>query len=54
MKAYGIFSALVVGLFGLASWRGWQIGGAPRGFVPQSVREAPGGYRSFHYWRGGK
>jgi hypothetical protein len=54
MKAYGIFAALVVGLFGLSAWRGWQLVGSTRGFVPQSVREAPGGYRSFHYWRGGK
>lgn len=54
MKAYAMFAAMVVSLFGFSSWRGWQIGGATRGFVPASVRAAPGGYRSFHYWRGGK
>ena len=44
----------VVGLFGLAQARGWEIGGGQRGLIPQNVRQAPGGYRSFTFWRGGK
>ena len=33
---------------------GWDFGAAKRGFIPADVRKAPGGYRSFYYWRGGK
>ncbi len=37
-----------------SAWRGWEIGAGKRGLIPASVRQAPGGYRSFTYWRGGK
>jgi hypothetical protein len=44
----------VVGLYGLATRRGLEPFAAKRGLVPASVRQAPGGYRSYSYWRGGK
>ena len=54
MKAYTAYALLVLGLYGWASWRGWEIGSAKRGLIPASVRQSPGGYRSYGYWRGGK
>ena len=45
----------VVVLYGAASTRGWGGTNAKDGIdIPASVRQSPGGYRSFHYWRGGK
>jgi hypothetical protein len=54
IRAYTFFAMTVLGLYGLASWRGWEIGSSRRGFVPASVRQQPGGYRSYAFWRGGK
>jgi hypothetical protein len=53
-RAYAVFAMTVLGLYGLATWRGWEMGAEKRGFIPAGVRQAPGGYRSFNYWRGGK
>ena len=49
-----LFALAVLGLYGCATWRGWQLGFARKGKIPQSVRQSSGGYRSFAYWRGGK
>ena len=51
---YAIFALALMGLYGAASLRGWELGGGKRGLIPASVRQSPGGYRSFTYWRGGK
>jgi hypothetical protein len=51
---YAAYSLMVVTLFGASSWRGWELFSSKRGFIPASVRQAPGGYRSYGYWRGGK
>ena len=53
-SVYGIFAALVLGLYGVATWRGWELGSSSRSTLPSGFRQSPGGYRSFHYWRGGK
>lgn len=52
--AYAIFALALLGLYGVASWRGFELGAGKRGLIPASVRQSPGGYRSFTYWRGGK
>ena len=54
IRAYTVFAMMVLGLYGFASWRGWEIGSSKRGFIPASVRQSPGGYRSYVFWRGGK
>lgn len=54
MKGYGVFMMAVLGLYGMAALRGWEIGAGKRGLIPASARQAPGGYRSYSYWRGGK
>jgi hypothetical protein len=53
-RAYTVFALSVLGLWGASSWLGWELFAAQRGKIPASVRQAPGGYRSFAYWRGGK
>lgn len=53
-NAFRVFVAAVLGLWSLAAWSGWEVGSAKRGFIPASVRQSPGGYRSYGYWRGGK
>ncbi len=53
-RIYAAYSLAVLALYGLASWRGWEIGSERRGLIPASVRQSPGGYRSYNYWRGGK
>jgi hypothetical protein len=52
--AYAIFALALLGLYGVASLRGFELGAGKRGVIPASVRQSPGGYRSFTYWRGGK
>ena len=48
------YVAAVLGLYGVATWRGCEVAGSDRSTLPQGFRQSPGGYRSFHYWRGGK
>jgi hypothetical protein len=52
--AYALFALGILTLYGASSLRGWELGGGRRGVIPASVRQSPGGYRSFTYWRGGK
>ena len=53
-SGYAIFALALLGLYGVSARRGLEIGGGKRGLIPASVRQSPGGYRSFTYWRGGK
>jgi hypothetical protein len=53
-KAYAGYALAILSLYGLAGWRGLELFADKRGFIPPSVRQAPGGYRSYSYWRGGK
>jgi hypothetical protein len=51
---YTLFAVIVLGGYTLSTWRGWDFGSPRRGLVPASVRQSPGGYRSYYYWTGGK
>ena len=53
-KAYAAYALAILSLYGLAGWRGWELFADKRGLIPPSVRQSPGGYRSYSYWRGGK
>lgn len=57
-RFYLALGLTILGFYGVASFLGWEFGSAKRDFVPASVRQSPGGYRSFHFWhsgyRGGK
>ena len=53
-RLFAIYALFVVGSYAVGSWKGWELGSKRRGFIPQSVRQSPGGYRSYNFWRGGK
>jgi hypothetical protein len=53
-RLYSAFGIAILVLYGLASWWGWGLAAGARGHVPLNVRQSPGGYRSYSYWRGGK
>ena len=50
---YGLFCVLVLILDLLIETRGWGMAPGERGQVPMSVRQSPGGYRSYHFWHRG-
>jgi hypothetical protein len=50
---YGGFGAIVLVLYLAASAFGWTLGDEQRDTVPASVRQAPGGYRTYHFWHSG-
>lgn len=52
--AFLVYMFGVLGLYGLTAYRGFEPFAAKRGFIPASIRQAPGGYRSYSFWRGGK
>ena len=53
-RLFVAYAMLVVGTHAVSTWTGWEMFAAKRGFIPQDVRKAPGGYRSYNFWRGGK
>lgn len=53
VKVWGSLIVAALGCYGVASFMGWDWGGAQRDEVPASVRGSPGGYRSFHFWHSG-
>jgi hypothetical protein len=57
-KLYLVFGMLIIAFYGLVALSGREFGDAKRQMIPAEARQAPGGYRSFHFWhagyRGGK
>lgn len=53
MGMYGLFCAAVLFLQFLIEVRGWGFSPGERVHVPPSVRQSPGGYRSYHFWHRG-
>jgi hypothetical protein len=58
-KVYVAYGLLVLGLLGVAEFRGWSLASVSRvSNVPRSVRDNPGSYRSvyggYHRYSGGK
>jgi hypothetical protein len=53
MIAYGVIGALSIGGALVAGLVGWVPSQTRRARVPSSVRQAPGGYRTFHFWHSG-
>jgi hypothetical protein len=50
---YGLFCAAILFLQFLIEVRGWGFSPGERVHVPPSVRQSPGGYRSYHFWHRG-
>jgi hypothetical protein len=58
-KLYLVYGVLVLGLLGVAQYRGWSfLSVTERKNVPPTVRDNPGSYRSsygaYHHYTGGK
>jgi len=57
-KIYALLGSLLLIGFVAATVSGWEPESPERQVLPASVRQSPGGYRSFHFWhagfRGGK
>ncbi len=51
-KFYIVFSVMVLLFYGSAMFLGWEMGTSRRQVLPADMRN--GGYRSFHFWHGGK
>jgi hypothetical protein len=52
-KLYLAYGGVVLIFFAVATIAGWEFGSPPRETLSPSVRDAPGGYRSFHFWHSG-
>lgn len=53
-RLYRTFGALLLAGWAWAEWTGWELpSNASRTVVPASARNA-GGYRTWHFWTGGK
>lgn len=50
---YGLYCCLILILDVLIETRGLGLSPGERGQVPMSVRQSPGGYRSYHFWHRG-
>ena len=48
-----VFTAVVVGGYGVMAFSQRELGEPEREEVPKSVRASPGGYRSYHFWHSG-
>jgi len=58
-RVYLAYGLIVIGLMGMAEYRGWSLAAASQGrTVPTSVRDNPGSYRpvygGFRHFTGGK
>jgi hypothetical protein len=53
MISYGLVGALSIAGALLAGLVGWVPSQTERATVPSSARQAPGGYRTFHFWHSG-
>ena len=52
-RIYLAICILCVGGYGLASLCGWELQRTEKQVLPQGIRQAPGGYRSFRFWHSG-
>ena len=52
-KGYLAAGAVLVGLYGVGEAVGWETGTAARARMDPSVRQSPGGWRSWTFWHRG-
>jgi hypothetical protein len=52
-RAYLLLGVLAVGLYAWSEAVGWESGTAARGKIEPSVRQSPGGWRSYSSWHRG-
>lgn len=58
LRIYVLLAGAALAVYLLAGFLGWDTRTSQRDRVPGSVRNSPGGYRSYYFWhagyRGGK
>ena len=52
-KIYAGVAGLLISTYACATLLGWEFGSSKQEILPASARQAPGGYRSFHFWHSG-
>jgi hypothetical protein len=52
-RVYAVLGTVILSAYGWVAYSGWEFGHPDRGTIPADVRQAPGGYRSFHFWHVG-
>jgi hypothetical protein len=52
-KIYAGAAALLLSTYAGTALLGWEVGSNKQEQLPASARQAPGGYRSFHFWHSG-
>ena len=50
---YGVYGVAILIAYLVAGFTGYSYESEERDSVPSSVRQAPGGYRSYHLWHSG-
>ncbi len=50
---YRLIAIAAVATYAGAGLFGWELQSEGRRQIPTSVRQSPGGYRSFHFWHTG-
>ena len=52
-KIYAVVAASLFTTYACSALLGWEVGSTKQEQLPASARQAPGGYRSFHFWHSG-
>jgi hypothetical protein len=53
-RVYTILGSALIAAWTWAEWTGWELAAnTQRGVIPASARNT-GGFRSYHFWSGGK
>ncbi|HYM61691.1 MAG TPA: hypothetical protein VEZ11_12470 [Thermoanaerobaculia bacterium] len=52
-KFYAVIASGLLLVYSTATLRGWEFTATKRETIPASVRNSPGGYRSYHFWHSG-
>jgi hypothetical protein len=52
-KLYLAVGALLLIGYSATEVSGWEMAHTERQIIPVSVRNSPGGYRSYHFWHSG-
>jgi len=53
VRVYAALGVLVLLVYFVAGLLGWSVDSDERDALPLSVRQSPGGYRSYHLWHSG-
>ncbi|NOT64407.1 MAG: hypothetical protein HOP19_29665 [Acidobacteria bacterium] len=52
-RFYLILGIAIVAAYAFITFNGWELGSPTPQQLPAEARNAPGGYRSFHFWHEG-